>query len=99
MKTKTLYQLVSILLLSLFFIQCSKSDEITTKPNQQQLSAFDLKINTMVKDFKTKMNSDLKSGEIMCMDSAIWYINTTINATYGNPANGDFSPLIMDQFQ
>jgi hypothetical protein len=46
----------------------------------------------MVKDFKTKINSDLKSGEIMSTDSAIWYISTTINATYGNPANGDFSP-------
>jgi hypothetical protein len=92
MKTKTLYQIVSILALALLFIQCSKSDETTTKPIQTQLSAFDLKINNMINGFKTKLNSDLKSGEIMCTDSAIWYICNTINATYGNPSNGDLSP-------
>lgn len=93
MKTRTLYHINSLLVLALFFIQCSKSDEITTtKPIQPQLSAFDQKIHNMVNDFKTKLNSDLKSGEIMSMDSAIWYISTTINTTYGNPANGTLSP-------
>lgn len=93
MTTKTLYQIVSLLVLALFFVQCSKSDEtIKTNVNETQLSAFDQKINSMVKDFKSKLNSDLKSGETMSMDSSLWYISTTINATYGNPANGDLSP-------
>jgi len=93
MKIKTLYQLVSILVLALFYIQCSKTDETpATQPVQPQLSAFDQKINTMVKDFKTKMNSDLKSGEIMSTDSALWYISTTLNATYANSYHDGQTP-------
>ena len=79
--------------MALLFIQCSKNDDIkTNNTTTPKLSAYDLKINSMVAGFKDKLKSNLKSGETMSTDSALWYINTTINATYANSYNDGKEP-------
>ncbi|MBI9039473.1 MAG: hypothetical protein JEY97_15185 [Bacteroidales bacterium] len=72
---------------------CSKQ-EIAEKPvaAQQEIKMSDEDINVLkkIKTFKQKVkcnkeNRDLKMGEIMCIDSAIWYLESTINYNYGHP--------------
>lgn len=82
MKTNKLFLALSFLSMILL-ISCSKDETSKVDQNQSQLSAFDLKVGNLVKNFKTKLGSKLKSDETISVDSALWYINATINYTYG----------------
>lgn len=44
----------------------------------------DLKIPGLVKLFENKVESMLKSSEILSIDSAVWYLETTVNYKYGD---------------
>jgi hypothetical protein len=82
MKTNKLFLALSFLSM-VILISCSKDETSKVDQNQSQLSAFDLKVGNLVNNFKTKLDSKLKSDETMSVDSALWYINATINYTYG----------------
>ena len=60
--------------------------------NKVQLTGYDLKINQQMTGFKAKLASELKSGETMSVDSALWYVGATANYTYDNFSNGSQAP-------
>ena len=61
-----------------------------TNPAESNLSMKDLKINNIIKTFKEKVayynaNPDLKDGETVPADSALWYLEATINYSHAFP--------------
>jgi hypothetical protein len=51
------------------------------------VSAADQKITRQVQTFKQKLISNLKDGEDVKLDSAIWYLEATLNFTYARANN------------
>ena len=72
---------------------CSKetvNNENTVNNNKPQLSEFDKQVNKAINSFKQKMayyreNPQLKSGESVPADSALWYLESTINYSHAFP--------------
>ena len=64
---------------------CKKDN--TNKPVNQEdeLMARSKKVISLIKDFDWKINSNLKSGEVMGIDSAVWYLEALQNFEYANP--------------
>lgn len=73
------------------FYSCGKQDAADTlKLETPALSDQDVKINNLIKSFRAKMdylrdNPEYKSGEVMEVDSAIWYLEATINYSHTFP--------------
>ncbi|MBE9469515.1 MAG: hypothetical protein IMY72_14510 [Bacteroidetes bacterium] len=61
---------------------CQKNNNLTQK---QELCSDDQKIEQQIIQFKNQLSDTKKSGEIVELDSAIWYINFTLNYTYTFP--------------
>jgi hypothetical protein len=73
---------LALLLVTIAFAGCKK--ETGTDPvSQKPLNSEDIKLSSMVKSFTAKMQSPLKTEEIMGVDSAVWYMKVTANYTYG----------------
>ena len=64
---------------------CKKDN--TNKPVNQEdeLMARSKKVISLIKNFDGKINSNLKSGEVMGIDSAVWYLEALQNFEYANP--------------
>jgi len=73
------------------FYSCGKQDAgDTLKFETTALSDQDVKINNLIKSFRTKMDylkdhPEYKSGEVMEVDSAVWYLEATINYSHTFP--------------
>jgi hypothetical protein len=66
---------------------CKKEKETTGNPNENSISAQDIKINKMILNFREKMNyskqhPEFKSGENLSVDSARWYLDAVFNYSY-----------------
>jgi hypothetical protein len=70
--------------LSIVALAISGCKKDSSLQDVQSLSASDLKFAQMIIGFKHASNSNLKSGERMSVDSAVWYIEATANYTYGD---------------
>ncbi|MDD2633549.1 MAG: hypothetical protein PHH42_13890, partial [Bacteroidales bacterium] len=73
------------------FYSCSKqeSSEPLSVGEQPEISSTDQLVLNRIEGFKTKMmdfknNPDFKAGGEMTYDSAIWYIDATLNYEYAN---------------
>jgi hypothetical protein len=64
-------------------IGCAK-EKVQTKTSCEQIPGSDYKISSLIKCFKARGESGLKSGYEMTIDSAKWYIGTAANYTYGD---------------
>lgn len=86
MKTRFIYLCfaVSVILLGFVVASCKKDQGTKT---ESQMQASDSKLAGLLQDFKLRGESNLKSGAIMSIDSAIWYIGATINFTYGDASH------------
>jgi len=64
---------------------CKKDN--TNKPVNQEdeLMARSKKVISLIKNFDGKINSNLKSGEVMGIDSAVWCLEALQNFEYANP--------------
>jgi hypothetical protein len=95
-----LSMIVAVVALALMLHACTKENPSPAGNQQAELTAGDLKISQAIQAFKVKMdyqkdNPGYKSGETMQMDSAIWYIDATINYYYSK-ANHPFARLHRD---
>jgi hypothetical protein len=73
--------LLAIILSGILIVSCKKEQS----PNvQNEIPANDLRLANMIKNFRAKGESGLKSTAEMTIDSAIWYIGATANYTYGD---------------
>ena len=90
------YRLFFAALLLVFIGACSKEEP---KNNQEFKESIEDPTG-LIKSFVHKMEmhkegSILKSGQAMTVDSAIWYIDATINYTYAN-ASHPFAKIHRD---
>lgn len=79
---KTLTILKTADLLSIIIFTSCKKDLVSDA--EKQIPSNDLKLASMIKGFKARGESHLKSATEMSVDSAIWYIGATANFTYGD---------------
>jgi hypothetical protein len=85
--------ILSLLLtgLVILFFACTKEEPTTQKQNTHtNISPTDMHINNLIKNFKQKVayhtqNPDLKSGETIPADSALWYLEASINYSHAFP--------------
>ena len=64
-----------------------KKDIKQTPQTPITFKAGDVKINTMLEAFKTKMKSHLKDEELISKDSVVWYLEGCLNETYARAAD------------
>ncbi len=90
MKKKVFY--VSVLFVGLMaaIFSCSKKEAAHQKQQNPQMSERHIEINRLITTFKTKMadirkNPNAKSSEAVPADSALWYLEATINYSHGFP--------------
>jgi hypothetical protein len=92
MKTKNI--LIFIIIVSVivvFTAGCNKINNPRTELKSNSL-ASDSKIIRMIEGFKLKIEANLKDGQDLSTDSAIWYAEATLNETY---ARGDYSKSFL----
>ncbi len=70
-------------------LQSSQSDEIVLKNND---------IIKLIKQFETKMQSNLKSGESIDLDSAVWNMEALQNYSYAYPDSSTKDFVIMKSY-
>lgn len=84
MKT-TINGILIVLCIGIFVnLTSCKKDKSNPPKSVDQLSIEDQKIENLIHAFKTKLSSNLKSGDSISVDSVIWYLKMTANSTYGN---------------
>lgn len=77
--------IISLAILSMVLvIGCKKDDTLQPITSNAPISSEGLRVKSLVSDFRSKISSGFKSDEIMSVDSAVWYIETTLNCTYAN---------------
>jgi len=79
---KIIYFLFTLFLVAVIITGCKKDNAL--KSNDKPLSNTDLKLANMAKSFTSKLSSPLKSGELIEVDSAVWYMILNINFNYGD---------------
>lgn len=84
MKTKINLVYFVLFIGILFNFTSCKKDSSKSQKSEVQLSIEDKKIENLIHAFKTKLASNLKSGDSISADSVIWYLKMTANSTYGN---------------
>ena len=96
--------LAALMIISaVMFNACSKQDsdlQSIDPGNEQQLSPRDLKINRIIKDFRAEVDyirehPAYKSGESYTADSALWFLEATINYSHTFP-NQYYSQMLTD---
>lgn len=85
-----------IFLVSLFIIglnSCKKENnhQITEQISEEMERSVN--VIKLIKQFEEQLNSDLKSAETMSLDSAVWYMEASLNYYYADPdeAEGEYS--------
>ncbi len=73
--------MLALLIIIIVFTSCKKEQQTYDNTN---VPAKDMKLATMINNFKERGVSPLKSASEMTVDSAIWYIGATANFTYGD---------------
>ncbi len=53
--------------------------------NESEMMKRSRKVVTLINEFKEDMNSDLKSGGSISLDSAVWNMEATLNYDYADP--------------
>ena len=100
-KIKILSLIIAGALIIMF--SCTKENNESVKqtsPAESNLSQQDIKVNNLIKTFKEKVayykaNSGLKDGETVPADSALWYLEATINYSHAFP-NEYYSDFEID---
>jgi len=64
---------------------CKKNALENQVPNNDEMITNSQKVIALIKDFKSKMENNLKSGEMITSDSAVWYLEATLNYQYAHP--------------
>ncbi|MEZ5199223.1 MAG: hypothetical protein R2764_23410 [Bacteroidales bacterium] len=87
-KTVSIISIAAIAMVMVF--SCSKENATDKPVEKQELTAYETHINKTLKDFKQKMefiraNPNLKSGESVPADSAVWLLEATINFSHAFP--------------
>jgi len=85
-KIKFIAMACLLMLLTLAILTNCKKETVqnTNIPNEKYK---DKMIVSQIKNFKTKIKSDLKSNEEISIDSAIWYLEAALNFTYARANN------------
>ncbi|MCK4662190.1 MAG: hypothetical protein KAT68_04955 [Bacteroidales bacterium] len=74
---------VAIAFVAVYLASCQKDNVLTEK---QEISlSDDQKMEQQIIQFKTQLSDSKKSGEIMELNSAIWYIDAVLNYSYTFP--------------
>jgi len=76
---------IIIPLLALFVYSCKKEQEPMTNPVDQSLIEKSQQIIRQIEGFDTKLNSNLKSGENISVDSLVWYTEALENYNNARP--------------
>jgi hypothetical protein len=88
---KKVISIISIAAIAMVLVFSCAKEEATNKPaTKHELTAYETHINKTLKDFKQKMefiraNPQLKSGESVPADSAVWLLEATINFSHAFP--------------
>jgi hypothetical protein len=82
-KTNRLW--IIIPLLALFVYSCKKEQEPMTNPVDQAQLEKSQQIIRQIEGFDTKLNSNLKSGESISVDSLVWYTEALENYNHARP--------------
>lgn len=77
---------ITLILSVILSLSCSKSDFISNN-DESDLSQKRQRILHLIDNFKLKLNNPLKDGSVLSVDSAIWYIEATLNQTYARSDN------------
>jgi hypothetical protein len=72
--------LISVLLIS----ACKKDTQKESPVQSPSISAEDMRLYHKIHDFKEKGQTNLKDGEEIPIEEAIWYLEATANCTYGD---------------
>jgi len=84
MRTFRPLHILLIIILAVFISPGCKKEAINTSTS---ISSADQKTAQQIQSFKQKMFSNLKNGEDMQVDSAIWYLEAALNLTYARADN------------
>jgi len=76
---------IIIPLLALFVYSCKKEQEPMTNPVDQAQLEKSQQIIRQIEGFDTKLNSNLKSGESISVDSLVWYTEALENYNHARP--------------
>lgn len=76
---------IIIPLLALFVYSCKKDQEPMTNPVDQAQLEKSQQIIRQIEGFDTKLNSNLKSGESISVDSLVWYTEALENYNNARP--------------
>jgi hypothetical protein len=74
----------SIILLSLLILAFTSCKKELSNATNDKIPDSDMKVSTLIKNFKARGESGFKSGEEMDIETAIWYLGVTANYTYGD---------------
>ena len=84
------YIFISIVALAAILITFSCKKNVENFDFQQipdQMSQSSHRITNKILSFKERMNSHFKTGSDLCIDSAVWYVEATVNYDYGDVTN------------
>ena len=83
MKRKMICALIFLISVSfLLFMNACKKELQKPQNNSEVSSDLSHKVLILVDNFLKKKSSNIKDGEVMSVDSTIWYLETSMNVTY-----------------
>lgn len=93
MKTKLTF-LASLALITVFILFGCKKGQKDNVSNVKQPSISNINIVPIIKSFKLRMNSHVKTTDSVTADSAEWYLVALSNYTYGDAsAQGEYQSI------
>jgi len=86
MKNKMKTMAVIMLMISFAFTSCKKDEAVTAGQDKKiELSNHSQKVLSLIKQFEQKMNSTLKTGDKIHIDSVVWNSEALQNYNYAIP--------------
>jgi len=88
--------LLFAILMAVVMYSCKKDLPVASPVQENDFITHSQKVLSLIRAFDNKLESDLKTGELITLDSAVWYTEALQNYEYAHPDSGSRSFVVSE---
>lgn len=85
-----------VIVMAVIMYSCKKDLPVAPPVQENDLVTHSQKVLSLIRAFDNKLESNLKTGELITLDSAVWYTEALQNYEYAHPDSGSRSFIVFE---